>query len=554
MKHIKLPDVPKLVQQVKAEGVSMRRRFTTYIISAIALVLSLILLLLNIFGVVNPARLQVAEVLDAQLLSYTAKIEHDYNEIAAHAVSFSNQLEDAVDLFLRQNDLVFEDLKNNEEALSALQTELYDTVYLNMQLAPSSGAFYILDTTVNGHTAQRLYNGIYLKYINLYSASTVNNEIALYRGSFAAAREGRLTFHSGWKNEMHTDFFNHCESEFTRDTYYLLSPAVEIPHTWERARYVYAPIRDSRENIIGVCGFEVSDLYFQLSQKTTDSKLGPLVSALLDKGQDGYSGQFSSSRYNMVAADTVRTEQKDDLTVFDFDTERCMGKIRSVELGGRSFAVALMLTEAQYDAYVDQGKAKTAAIILFVIVFAFAYCLFVSKKYVAPILKKISQVKGSDEASQQLNIREIDDIFAYMEEKVSAREEQLNVLKAARQAAEEEAQRTRAAYEKALEEYALAQSEIHRLTEEQKKKIVLEDFDYFICNLKTLTPAETRIYELYVEGKSTQEIASILGIQENTMKYHNKNIYGKLGVSSRKQLLRFAALKQQQERKGEADA
>ena len=91
------------------------------------------------------------------------------------------------------------------------------------------------------------------------------------------------------------------------------------------------------------------------------------------------------------------------------------------------------------------------------------------------------------------------------------------------------------------------------MTEEQKKKIVLEDYDFFICNLKTLTPTESRIYELYLEGKTAQEIAAILGIQENTMKYHNKNIYGKLGVSSRKQLLRFAALKQQQDKKGDSN-
>lgn len=77
----------------------------------------------------------------------------------------------------------------------------------------------------------------------------------------------------------------------------------------------------------------------------------------------------------------------------------------------------------------------------------------------------------------------------------------------------------------------------------------MEDYNYFICNLKTLTPTESRIYELYLEGKRAQEIAAILGIQENTMKYHNKNIYSKLGVSSRKQLLQFAVLKQQQDRR-----
>lgn len=33
---------------------------------------------------------------------------------------------------------------------------------------------------------------------------------------------------------------------------------------------------------------------------------------------------------------------------------------------------------------------------------------------------------------------------------------------------------------------------------------------------------------------------SELNITENTLKYHNKNIYSKLGVSSRKQLIEIA--------------
>ncbi len=553
MKRFKKIDIVKFVKQIKAEGVSMRRRFVIYIISAIALVLSLILLLLNLFGVMNPANSQVMDVLDTQLLSYADHIEHDYNEVAAHAISFSDQIAATVARFLTENNLAFEDLKNNADVLSALQSQLYDTVYLNMQLAPSSGAFYILDTTVNGQSDPQLYNGIYLKYINLYSESAVNNEIALYRGSVSTAKEGNLTLHSGWNNEMKTDFFDSCESEFTKGTYYVLSPTVDIPDTWERARYVYTPIRDARDNIIGVCGFEINDLYFQLSKKANDSKLGQLVGALLDEDQESFSGQFNSNRYNAISEGSVKVSKRNDSTVFDFGSEKCIGKTQSIKLGDHTFTVALMMTESQYNAQIREGQMKTAGVILFVILVALTYCLFMSKKYVAPILRKIDQVKSSGEHGGQLKIREIDDLFDYLAQRDVAYEEQLQLLQAAKQAAEEEAQRTKAAYEKALEEYELAQNEILHLTEEQKKKIVLEDYDFFICNLKTLTPTESRIYELYLEGKTAQEIAAILGIQENTMKYHNKNIYGKLGVSSRKQLLRFAALKQQQDKKGDSN-
>ena len=174
-----------------------------------------------------------------------------------------------------------------------------------------------------------------------------------------------------------------------------------------------------------------------------------------------------------------------------------------------------------------------------------------SNHYVAPILKKIAQIKANEEAGKTLGIREIDDLFAFLAEKDNRYEEQLSQLEKAKQQAEQEAKQAKAAYDRALEEYQLAQSEIHQLSDDKKKEIILEDYEYFICNLKTLTPTEYRIYELYLAGKSAKDIMEITGTKENTLKYHNKNIYSKLGISSRKQLLRFASLKQHQDREKE---
>lgn len=65
--------------------------------------------------------------------------------------------------------------------------------------------------------------------------------------------------------------------------------------------------------------------------------------------------------------------------------------------------------------------------------------------------------------------------------------------------------------------------------------------EFFASQIKTLTPTEKTIFTLYLDGKGTKEIMTILNIKENTLKYHNKNIYGKLGVSSRKQMLEIAS-------------
>lgn len=65
--------------------------------------------------------------------------------------------------------------------------------------------------------------------------------------------------------------------------------------------------------------------------------------------------------------------------------------------------------------------------------------------------------------------------------------------------------------------------------------------DFFKSQIKTLTPTEKTIFTLYLDGKRTKDIMEELNIKENTIKYHNKNIYSKLGVSSRKQMLEIAS-------------
>ncbi|MBR6650462.1 MAG: hypothetical protein IKL36_03530, partial [Clostridia bacterium] len=59
----------------------------------------------------------------------------------------------------------------------------------------------------------------------------------------------------------------------------------------------------------------------------------------------------------------------------------------------------------------------------------------------------------------------------------------------------------------------------------------------FMMGLKTLTPTERDIYDAYIARVTTKEIMANMNIKESTLKYHNRNLYGKLGVASRKDLL-----------------
>ena len=59
------------------------------------------------------------------------------------------------------------------------------------------------------------------------------------------------------------------------------------------------------------------------------------------------------------------------------------------------------------------------------------------------------------------------------------------------------------------------------------------------------------MFDHYLAGKSVKEIVELVGIKESTVRFHNRNIYSKLGVNSLKQLLMFAAIMKRVEEGGD---
>ncbi len=85
-------------------------------------------------------------------------------------------------------------------------------------------------------------------------------------------------------------------------------------------------------------------------------------------------------------------------------------------------------------------------------------------------------------------------------------------------------------------------SNIEKYSNIEEKTVMVLDIDteqveMYISGVELLTKTEKIIYEAYVSRMTTKEVMAKLNITENTLKYHNKNIYSKLGVSSRKELL-----------------
>lgn len=533
----------QLSDNVKTGGLTLRRRFALYIASSIIAFVMLLLLLLSLFGVLNPINGRITDYLDDQLNNHTAQLEHDMDKLAAYSVSFSAQMETLIEDYLRDNHMTFDGLTNDIDALTELQAKAYSTVYTNIQVASCSGAFYILDTTVNDTLEVPRYNGIYIKYANLYAESTVNTKIALFRGSADVARANNINLSSTWQNEMATDAF--ADTGVLENADYFLSGVEDIPDTWERARYIYTPIYGKDNRVIGICGFELSDLYVQLSYSAADTESAQTICALLDKTDVGYQGQFISNRSGYVPpeCDTITAKESGSFYEYRCGDNAYIGKEKEIVIGGNTITVAIMVPKPQYESIVRNGQLKNITIFFIIAVAAACTCLWLSKKYIAPIHKSIEKFKTSKADYERSGIVEIDDLFVFLAEQDRKNEAALAEM-------EKEKAQIQSTLNQISTEHSEAKQEIARLAYSRKNEVDPYDYEHFLMGLKTLTHTERVIFDYYLDGKSVKEIMELVGVKESTIRFHNRNIYSKLGVNSLKQLLLYAAIMKQEEEEG----
>lgn len=86
------------------------------------------------------------------------------------------------------------------------------------------------------------------------------------------------------------------------------------------------------------------------------------------------------------------------------------------------------------------------------------------------------------------------------------------------------------------------QTELSRLADVCRNESVPDAFQTFLEGIPNLTKTERRIFDGYVAGLRAREIVELLDIKDSTLRFHNKNIYDKLGVSSLKQLQQFVTI------------
>lgn len=538
---------------------SMKTKLFLYMLVPVILILVLLASCLSLFDRFKTPKDTLAERLDMQAMSFEQQLLSHRNSLITVGAYLSGDAATLIEAYLADAGISFDELSDGAR-LADLQERIIEPLRQYLLQAECSGAFVLLNATAGKNAAEPTRSGLYLQ-VNGYEAD--RREIILYRGIPSVGKAHGIMPHRKWRLEVQRNVIrgwddsrshSHSHSDPARMPAhtYCFTEIFTLPGMSEKAMLLMLPIRGSDGKDLGVCGFEVSESCFaRLHSQTT--KLSHFTGLLTYDDDSHMDGDSITSFFSCGADGGYYRAPGGVLAVSDFgdgilkltgDDNTYLGMKRSYNDArtGGSFATFVMTNKSDYDSAAMDTIVKNLLLIALLTALSIAFCVFFSRSYLAPVLKSLEQLKRDEQRAHRGAPVEIDDLLAFLAEKDRNKQSVIDGLKLEMKEANEELSRIQKEKTRIQEEYVRAKTQITRLTSSSAQEVDPEGYAHFTANLCKLTPREREIFDLYLGGRNGKEIRDVLCISENTLKYHNKHIYETLNVSSRKELLHYAAM------------
>ncbi|MBM6830391.1 helix-turn-helix transcriptional regulator [Anaerotignum lactatifermentans] len=516
----KLREFRALNAFVKKQSVGMQRKLMFYWVSMILVVFMAVILLLSIAGAFSWDDEQLHEVMELQLKNTQDNLESHLDHLTAQSLNLSKELSREIEGVLVKEGISMQEVNDDPKRLLKLQEVMYPLINATLQTANCNGAYAILDATTNTglEIADHSRSGIHLRYSNLSASSPVTPTVVYFRGIPDIAWQKDLELHNRWNLEFDTDQIPGCR-ELMNATLsrpaerYFWSHRIDLKDTWESTMLLCVPIVGGNGTVYGVCGVEISALYFQFSYPTVEGQFGSAVTVLAPiqdnrlRLADGLVG--SAKGTYLSGKETLTIHRGRYYNEYDTGTERYIGLHQAMPISNNEtedtvWAVVVLIHQDSYDAY-TAGIQKTwivAAMGLLLILLALSF--FLSQRFVRPITESLKRFQQEEMLEQGISsgISEVDELAGFLN----------------------------------------ARARNQRLEQGELPPNIAELFDQFIERKGLLTEAERNILRYYIDGHEIAEIPELAFISMSTVRKHNRNIYEKLGVASRDELMLYIDL------------
>ncbi len=518
---------------------SMRKKLFGYMFVLATVLLLIFAIFLYMFGQFTTTENKVSDILSLQTEFFDREMTAYYNDITLRSARLSEKSAYLAEQYIKDAGIAADSIQNSPVHIGALEERYIDLLKEELLKVNCSGVFILFNASQTGESGSKA--GVYLKQ-DLFG-TTDKETMLLYRGNVQSAKSKGIMPHRKWHLEFDSSAFPNYD-EILSDTSESLEKAVRIcdivilPGTSERVMLVALPVKGANGEIYGICGFEVNESIFKdaHAQPTTLSH----ITCVFSRSEDGFVNANeglscgAKNGYFLAPKDSLEIKPlQKGLSVLKNEHGSYIGMTRKTSLyaGGAEYAVTVMMPYADYSQMETSNTVQLVLVILLSGFTVLSLCIYFSKRFITPILKSLDKIKQSEKAysdESQSGILEIDDLFAFLAEKDNEYQKSFNELSERNESSQNEISRIRA--------------ENDRLIKEHKSIVAQDDYTCFLSGIRNLTGRERQIFDLYLEGKTVPEIMQITEIKETTLKYHNGNIYSKLGVASKKQLLNFAAI------------
>ena len=528
---------------------TLRRKLFSYMFILAILLLGLFFAGVFLIMGFTCTRQKFYKTLDFQSQVFERQISSHFNNLAVMGIQLTEESDHIIASYLKENALDFEQLNGSEIRLSSLQEALFDTLEHKLLEADCTSAFILLNAQVNPsvENASVSRSGLYLQRSSLDSS---DNHILLYRGLAAIGKKQGCMPHRKWRLEFRPDHvpdFEHIKEKADLPLFssYQLTDMFTLPGTSERVMLLALPLTGSDGTFFGLCGFEISESYFKhvFAQPSSLSR----VLFCLCSGNDGLADTrdcFSAgivNDYYLAPSGTYHTQNfGNGLKCFQNDTSSYIGISNPVHLcpGDVPFSVSVLMPFTDYRTQAIADGLRILLLLLLSLSAAASCCLYFSHRYLIPVYQSIQRICQKEYDASDTSIAEIDDLFAFLAEQDRINEAALEKIKAENATAQ-------ASLKQMYSEQQENRQQIERLAYSRKTEVDPYDYENFLMGIKELTETERKVFGYYLQGKTVKEIMELSGVKESTIRFHNRNIYSKLQVSSLKQLLRFASIMKQ---------
>lgn len=537
------------IMDFRKKKMSMWRKLLLYMLTLVLVVVVFVFVGVFFVGQFSTTTEKYANNLTFQNEFYTRQIEKYFDDLSMMSEMLASDSSAIIDEYLTENEIHMSALNDSQLYTEGAQKALFPKLKEELLKADASGAFIMLNATVNTGEADsdKSRTGLYFQRSTL---DRTDETLLLFRGSAELGRKNGVMPHRKWRLEFKTDFVPQTKKFFNKtiveEKNSLLTDIFTLNGTSEEAMAFLTPLFGADGSYYGVCGFEISKNYFKdfFAQPTRLDQLTCTFSKTTEDGRIDcdnvfWAGVFNG--YSLKPNGTLLPKKMSD-ALFELAGENTfVAAGKEVTICGTAYTLIAMQPKSEFDKTVAINVTKIISVCFLLVFSAVMLCVVFSRKFVSPVIKSLERIRMQEHAGTKSDIIEIDDLFVYLAGQDKLREIETENLKRRN---EELAIVT----ETQSSEIGKRQAEIDRLAYSRKNEIDPDDYEAFRIGIKELTKTEKTVFDLYLQGKTANEIAAALNIRESTLKFHNHNILEKLGVSSRKQLLRYATLLKQETR------